>query len=225
MMRHRDRVGLNFAPLLLRLMLGVIFLQSGLGKVLQDAEYPPEKAAVLAQMGVLEGPVRTIGDQRVISIEDFPDLVPARRVYGLALRIHASAWPEPMEGGAKVRPIWPPEFATGQLPVFLAWAVAAAEIGGGAFMLVGLLTRLAALGVGCVMLGALWLDQIGPAVQAGQTMLGFLPQYDVFNPAEWQKLWLQFALLMSALALAFLGPGRASMDALLTGGRGDDDDE
>jgi uncharacterized membrane protein YphA (DoxX/SURF4 family) len=225
MMRHRDRVGLNFAPLLLRLMLGVIFLQAGLGKVLQDTEYAPEKAIMLAQMGVLEPPVQAIGEEKAITIEDYPNPVRARRVYGLALRIHASAWPEPMEGGAKMRPIWPPEFATGQLPVMIAWIVAGTEIAAGAFVLVGLLTRFAAFGLACVMIGAMWLDQIGPAVQNGQTMLGFLPRYDVFDPAAWQKLWLQFALFMSALALAFLGPGRASMDALLTGRRGDDDDE
>jgi putative oxidoreductase len=107
----------------------------------------------------------------------------------------------------------------------LAWAVAITELAGGLCLLLGLLTRLAAFGIAGVMLGAMWLTQIGPAIQSGKTTLGFLPDYGAFDGMKWEPLMFQFALCAAALALAFLGPGRLSLDTALLSGRGGDDDE
>jgi hypothetical protein len=72
----------------------------------------------------------------------------------------------------------------------------------------------------------MWLTQIGPAVQSGTTTLWILPGYPAFDVAQWQTLLFQFALFMVAMALAFCGPGRASLDrAILGGPDGEDDDE
>jgi len=281
-LRLRDRVGLNVPPLLLRFMLGTVFVWAGLGKVSEMIEVSGEPAAILANMGVIApaaapgagpapkveppapakppeskppeskqpetkppepkapatkpggtagrpGPsgsagialVRRQSAPRQYTAADFPSPVHVRRLYGLALLLHSAAAPD---GGAGTMPLWPPSLAAGSAPVYLAWSVASTELAGGVFLLLGLLTRLAALGVAGVMMGAIWLTEIGPAIQSGKTVLGFLPQRPAFGP-DWQTLLLQFALCMAALALAFCGPGRLSLDTALLSGRGDDDDE
>ncbi|TVQ62214.1 MAG: DoxX family protein [Phycisphaerales bacterium] len=124
-------------------------------------------------------------------------------------------------------PIWPDVASTGNRLVLLAWAAAITELVFGLFCLFGFLTRFGAIGFVVTMLVAIWLTEIGPAVQTGATVLGFLPDRPPFDPGAWNVLLWQFALLMSALALLLLGPGRLSIDHLLFGGfaKGDDDDD
>lgn len=158
---------------------------------------------------------------------DFPEPVEVRRVYMLALKIHASARPGTAEDGRELPAIWPARLAQDSTPRWLAWAVVLAELGGGIALLVGLLTRLSALAVAGVMIGAMWLDQIGPSVQLGQTVLGFLPDRPAFDTEAWRPLLWQFMLLMSALAVVFSGPGMLALDNLLLNRsrREDDDDD
>lgn len=248
MMRVRDRVGLNFPPLLLRLMLGIIFLWAGMAKVSSTMEVKGEEAAKLANMGVLtpaatatppaptgpstaapaQGPAIRLVSQTSAgryTAADFPNPVRVTGVYGVALVVHSAANPPAAEAGGKVlSPYWPPAIGQGSWPVYLAWAVTITELGGGLCVLVGLFTRLWALGLTGVMLGAMWLTQLGPNIQAGNTVLGFLPAYPRYGQ-EWTNLTFQFSLFMAAAALAFLGPGRASLDHLLLGGRTEDDDD
>ncbi len=244
-MRNRDRLGLSLSPLLLRLLLAVIFVQAGLGKFLATVEVSPAEAALLSKMGVQIGapatppapsvvteppapqepdeatpPSAAPGSGAPAALPDGPAQI--RKLYTVALRIQRAAFPEPLEGGAKVRALWPPDLAAGGWPRHLAWAVAITEVLGGACLLLGILTRVWSLAIAGVMLGAIWLMQIGPAIQSGETVLGVLPAYKAWDTAAWQPLWLQFALLMSALALLFLGAGRLSLDGLLLGGGGDD---
>lgn len=229
-------LGLSLSPLFLRLMLAVIFLQAGLGKILATHEVSPADAAILEKMGVTvaaqAAAPATPTDPAAAPATEQPAATPTeagapvkvRRVYALALGIHHAAYPEPLEGGAKVRALWPADLAAAGWPRRLAWAVTLTEVVGGACLLLGVLTRVWALALAGVMVGAMWLTQIGPAIQKGETVLGVLPAYDVWG-ADWQFLWIQFALLMSSLALLFLGAGRLSIDALLFGGgRGDGED-
>ncbi len=166
--------------------------------------------------------VRQQSSAKVYTAADFPKPVRARTVYMLALMLHNLANPDPAIGKM---PLWPPSMASGSTPVYLAWAVAITELVGGLCMLLGMLTRLAALGVAGVMLGAMWLTQIGPAVQSGKTTLGFLPDYAAFDGEKWEPLLFQFVLCAAALALAFCGPGRLSLDTALLSSRGEGDDE
>jgi len=222
-MRNRDRVGLNFAPLLLRLMLGLIFLQSGLGKLIATMPVGPADEPILRAMGaslIVPAPAAAAHGNPT------PEAQPrVRKLYGVSLRVYRSAYPDPLEGGGKVRATWPPDLATGGWPRYLGWASALVEALGGFCLLIGLATRLWAIGLAFVMIGAMWLSQLGPAVQSGETVLGIIPAYTLSEPAEWRILWLQFALLMSSASLLFLGPGRLSLDALLLGHGGDDEDE
>ncbi len=102
-------------------------------------------------------------------------------------------------------------------PVYFAWAVAGTELVAGGLLLLGLLTRLSALGIAGTMVGAIWLTTIGPALQTGQTQLGFLPNHGLFDLQAWQGGLWQFALLMSSLALFCTGSGAAAIDRLLFG--------
>lgn len=161
---------------------------------------------------------------------DFPKTEEVRRVYGVALRIHSAAHPGLDENGDRLPAIWPARLAQETAPRWLAWCVVLAELGGGIALLLGVLTRIAALSIAMVMAGAMWLDQIGPAVQLGQTVLGFLPDRPAFDPEGWRALLWQFMLFMSALAVVFAGSGMLALDNVLFGrsrrvADDDDDDE
>ncbi len=159
---------------------------------------------------------------------DFPEAAEVRRVYGVALRIHSAAHPGVDENGEQLRAIWPVRLAQESAPRWLAWGVVVAELGGGIALLLGVLTRIAALSIATVMAGAMWLDQIGPAVQLGQTVLGFLPDRPAFDPEAWRTPLWQFMLFMSALAVVFAGAGMFALDNVLFGRSrrvADDDDD
>lgn len=266
-MRMRDRFALHLAPIPLRLMLGLVFLWAGLGKVTATTLVQPSDAAVLKNLGV---PVRTdepapppppeptpeqaepesepeaigfSGDAARIALvsqpaeytaADFPDESEIMRVHGLVLTMHNAAQQGYDAEGRTTDPYWPAWAADAPLVRYLAWAVAITEIVFGFFMLIGLLTRIGSLALASVMLGALWLTQIGPAIQSGQTILGFLPEYPPFDPKPWTPFLFQFTLLFSAFTLFLLGPGEMSIDALAfrqpdepeqPRGRADEDDE
>lgn len=315
MTRLRDRVGLNIPPLFLRLMLGLIFVFAGLGKVSVSTPVQGEEAAVLANMGVIAPPPGAVkpvvppaaptgsgggagttgstgpaapakpepaakssetpgttggtggpvsepdkaavpkpaaaktspskpkprtdaGAGRVVlarqavpakayTAADFPQPVSVLTVYRLAAGLYMAAHPGVDEKGAPKMALWMQSLGDGRWPVYVAWTVALTELIGGAALLLGLFTRIMALGVAGVMVGALWLTVIGPSMQAGQTRLWFLPDWGMMDP-RWAMPELQLALLMAALALAFCGPGRLSLDRAILGGGadgGDDDDD
>jgi putative oxidoreductase len=137
--------------------------------------------------------------------------------------LHEAANPRPDENGKTPMALWPAFAAQGKAPVVLAWAVALTELLGGGLLLVGLVTRLAALGIAGVMLGALWLAEIGPAIQKGTTYLGFIPRHDggyavkLSADGGYVTLLWQLGLLAMALAIALLGPGALSLDGALGG--------
>lgn len=252
-MRLRDRVGLNFPPLLLRLALGVIFLFAGVVKITQTMDVSGQAAADLANLGVLAAPntapatvppTATPPEKkpgamgpatepqialarqtpRTFTAADFPSPVKVRLAHGLTLALLGAAHPGNTPEGTAKMPLWPPALAQGNWAVYMAWAATLTEAVGGAALLAGFFTRFFALGIAFVMLTAMWLTQIGPAIQAGNARFGFLPNYPIVDE-HWSSLFLQFALMMSALALLFLGPGRASLDNVLFSKGSEDDDE
>lgn len=274
------------APFLLRLVLGITFLWAGMGKLFAEFPASGERAARLANWGVLpltrpaavsppplprstpptptmsdphpdpdarpvpteplpetDAPERTKGrspagvpptnprrgdsDAARITLaryqgtgaipEDFPDPVPVRRVYGIALMVYNAAHPAPNSAGITPMPLWPKAAASGRWPVYFAWGAAIAELAGGGLLLLGLLTRLAALSIAGTMLVAVWLTEIGPALQSGRALMGFLPAYAdgykvALSPDGYVTLLWQLALLSMALAISMLGPGMLALD-------------
>lgn len=132
-----------------------------------------------------------------------------RRLEGLAIPMQA----------AIDRDQWPTFLSSTGAMKGMAWAAAITELLCGAMILIGLLTRLSALGLAGVMLGALWMTQIGPAIAAGNAYLGFLPDPQLDNAAEWTKAWkdllFQFTLLMTAVGVFFAGAGKLSIDGIM----------
>ncbi len=136
-----------------------------------------------------------------------------RKLYQLALLLNTASKP-PVEKPSAA-PLIPASLGTGQTAVALAWAAALTEVVMGAAVLVGLFTRIAALALVGVMVVAAWLTTIGPAVAVGNGLLGFLPAGEWHDVRVFSTLWLQIMCGLSCLAVVFIGPGGASLDALL----------
>ncbi|MEL6739259.1 MAG: DoxX family membrane protein, partial [Planctomycetota bacterium] len=274
----RDQLGLNLAPLMLRVMLAATFFWAGLGKVVTTVDLSPEQAARLANIGgpppgapgTSQPPVALPDPQpdpqaepqaeaaepqasaafalRFVSQDapnatsdaaadaaadpdadqgaagvrayvpaDFPDGLSVRRLFNLALLIDAAAIPGLDDQSEPKRAIWPLALGEKPWPVALAWAAAITELVIGVTLLLGLLTRISAVQVVGIMGVAMWLTQFGAAIQSGTTQLGFLPGHAPFDTGAWMALAWQLSLFASGLALIFLGPGQASLDALLFG--------
>lgn len=148
---------------------------------------------------------------------DFPNPVRVASLYGIALALHDAAQLNDREGKPHHFPLMPSFFATGKWPVWLAWAASLTELLAGLLVLFGLFTRLAAFSLACVMMVAMWLTQIGPAMQSGNSTLGFLPPHAAFDMMAWQTLLWQLALACAAWNLVFAGPGGLSMDRAIAG--------
>ncbi len=112
-----------------------------------------------------------------------------------------------------------PEFASnGAWPKRLAWLAALTELLGGAFVLLGFLTRINAIGLGFTMCTALWMTAIGPVVmQDAPSFLWILPAREDFAIGAWQGWLWQFALLGASVSLLLAGPGALSADRFLLG--------
>lgn len=144
--------------------------------------------------------------------DDFAEPVKVRRVWGIALRIHTAANPPTKADGTPGSSTWPKALASGLWPKYLALAVVFAELAAGLAVALGLFTRLSGLSLAGVMLGAVWLDQCTPAIQAGSTFLFVLPNHDLWSVDGWRPLLWQFSLFSCAMALALIGPGVMSAD-------------
>lgn len=228
-MTFRNKLAISAAPVILRLLLAVTFLWIGLGRIVDSIPVQGEQAALLANLGGLDAPPQPAGasgsgSAATWTASDFPEPVKARRAMAIALRIHAAAYPAPDDLGTPRRPLWPEALAGGKAPVVLAWVVTLTELSAGVFLLLGLLTRLWAIALMGVLLGSIWLTEVGPGLQAGRTVLGLLPDRAAYSIELWRNLMWQFALLMSALGLLLAGPGAGALDNTLFQRRGDDDD-
>ncbi|MGH7242421.1 MAG: DoxX family protein [Phycisphaerales bacterium] len=171
----------------------------------------PPALLVLAQSGGASTSAATF------TAADFPNEVKVARLYGLALMLHDAVQTTDREGKPLRFPLAPSIISTGAWSVWLAWAAALTELIGGLLVLFGLFTRLAALGLGSVMLVAIWLTQIGPAIQSGTATFGILPPHAAYDVAAWQTLLWQLCLLCAAASLFFAGPGGLSMDRAISG--------
>lgn len=164
-------------------------------------------------------PTLPAAPERTYTAADFPEGAKIKPGLMIAMSVHAAAAPPPSADGTTPMRLLPERLAHKPWPLYLAWAATLTEIIAAALLVIGLFTRLSALGLAFTMAVAMWLTEIGPAIQAGTAQFGFLPNYSMMDPA-WQHLMLQFSLFASAMALFFLGAGAASLDAAIFGGPG-----
>lgn len=229
-MPFRQSLAMTFAPLLLRVTLGLTFLWAGLGKFNAYDPVMGDDAARLANVGALELPKAAKGDHAdtdpaavgapsklMYTAADFPQEVRARRMHtDVTLRLLKASEPKELEGGRPARQTWP-TVAAGSKAVLLAWIVSVTDVAGGLCVLLGLLTRLWGLVLAAHMAVGLWLMTLGPAWQNGDAVLGFLPRHDPWDLTFWTTpLWI-LSLLCMGLALTFLGAGSMSLDRPLLG--------
>lgn len=90
------------------------------------------------------------------------------------------------------------------LPGFMQALAAVSEFGGGIALLLGLLTRLGALGIGCTMVGAI----IFHAVVMGDPFM---------NPTGGGSYGPALIYLLIAILFVVVGPGRFSLDNKIFG--------
>jgi uncharacterized membrane protein YphA (DoxX/SURF4 family) len=143
---------------------------------------------------------------------DFPEPRQVRSLHMIAVLTYTAAHPSPAEDGSTPSPIWPEWAARDHWPITMAWVAAITELAAGILVGVGLLTRLAALSLAATMLTAAWLTELGPAIQAGNTLFGFLPGHDLWDVYAWRPLLWQLALASAAISLALAGPGSLAID-------------
>ncbi len=151
---------------------------------------------------------------KVYTAEDFPDEVPVKQLYNIALMVKKAASSTDADGKA-VKPIWPAMLGRDRWPVYQAWCCALTELVGGSFLLLGFLTRLTAFGLAFNMGVAMWLTQIGPAIASGNAKMGIFPNHDWLDGQAWMLFNYQLVLILSSLALMALGAGRVSVDRVL----------
>lgn len=190
-------------------------------EVIRDRTPPPaldedDPADMAANAASPAGPIGAFGPG------DFPTGAEAERLHQITVTLHQGMYPGHNPDGTRRMPLWFDPDATTDFdpwPTYFAWAVAVSEIAAGGFLVLGLLTRLGGLMVFGIMLGAMWLTQIGPALQSGDTALAFLPNYDPFSiePGEWQALLFQLLCGMSGLAIFLAGSGALALDRLVFG--------
>jgi uncharacterized membrane protein YphA (DoxX/SURF4 family) len=160
----------------------------------------------------------------------FPQPVSIKRLYRLSLLVSRAANPvsqvpaaasaSPNSAPVAITPeqprkLMPGAFGRGSRPVVIAWIIAIGEVIAGSLLLMGLLTRFAAVFCAGLMLGAIWLTELGPAIQAGNTMLGFLPKRELWDPELWKTLLWQCSLLAACGAVALTGSGYFGLDRRL----------
>ncbi len=153
---------------------------------------------------------------RTFTPADFESNADLPMLYQVAITLHNySTDPAVRADGSKPMRLWPSSLGQGTWPVRLAWAVVLTEFVGGCLVLIGFLSRLAALGLAGVMLGALWLATIGPAIHAPTSFLGFLPKLSSFE--GWHSFMLQLCALACAVGVACIGAGWLSVDGFVFG--------
>lgn len=175
------------------------------------AEGPTESTVRLASFAVI--PVQN--SARTFTAADFPNEIQVARMYGIALAVQG-AGKVPADSKAAF-PLFPPQVTEGQWPLYQAWAVALTELIGGFLVLTGLLTRFASFCIAGVMLGAIWLTEVGPAVQSGNALFFILPANRETFGGDWNTLIIQCSMLAMALNLLFAGAGGLSMDRAISG--------
>ncbi len=173
------------------------------------------------------GNASTLQHTVILAQDTDDDLPKLKRLYGVAVKVSHAANPRPDAEGNTPTPVLPSFMGDNQTPKYIGWAAAVGEIFAGGFLLIGFMARLSGLVAAGVMVMAMWLTNIGPAVMGHvPAKFGFLPYPEsgsFFDVPFYTELGWQLALLAAAVALLFSGSGTLSLDRILFGSSKSDD--
>lgn len=169
-------------------------------------------------------------DPDLVTAADFPGDYTARGLYGVALLMISNSTPVTRVDGTETFALVPTFAVENGRAVILAWVAAVSEFAFGVLLVVGFLSRLGGLSLAGTMVVAMWLTEIGPAIQSGDTVLGFLPGLGGvpwFDAAKdvWVKLLWQFSLFCAGMALFFSGSGTLALERIFRSKPADDGED
>lgn len=219
-MSTSQAAAVHVVPFLARLVLCAAFVPAGYGKIFTETDVSAEERARLDTIGWSWSP-----PQPSASAFEGADRGSTSDVMNAAYA--SSAQSAPSTDSASNQPettIAGPTKALGvdklaltidaarlPAPRVTAWLVALTELVGGVLILIGLFSRLCALGLAAVMCGAIALTSLD-VLKAHPYLIGMPPE-------SLQHFLLQAALLALALGVLLTGPGCFSLDHAIFGRR------
>ena len=168
----------HIVPLLARVVLCLVFVPIGWGMVMAEEEFSGTELTTLQELNVLENTTQ--------EADSSSETNQARRVNHIAIALHAHGVPN---------------------PVLLAWVIVLVALIGGGLILIGLFTRLWALGLAGIMATVIGLESV-PAICAAQSV--FTLDTGILSTAA-----ASLALGVLAIGLLLTGAGVLSLDAAI----------
>ncbi len=184
-----------------------------------DSARPPVPPMPLEPTAMLDAPrwLPVQSTRPTYTAADFPGEYRVQRLYGIALLLSRAGDPGLSADSKPIPRTMPAWVGADTWPRILAWAAAVTELLAAFMLFFGVLTRFGAILIIGIMLQAMWLTQIGPAV-VGRTdaYLGFIPAGgDPWDVSTYQTLFFQIACFVMAAAVFLLGAGPISFDRAL----------
>lgn len=216
----------NFVPILARVVLALAFVPAGWNKLMKETEFAGDDARRLRELQAGDATRASEPRGQLVGLfgqeEEAPTSPPARvepppapsaaeappRVSEppTASQSDGAAAPETLRARSLHNITLMVDRAGMSNPRLLAWVAALTELVGGGLVLVGLLTRIWALGLAIAMGVAFYLTSLD----------GFLATW-IFGMAipDYTRLVAQLALFALAFGLVWSGPGALSLDRLV----------
>jgi len=212
----RRVAALHLVPLIARLMLAAAFIPVGWGKVMETTTVEGPEAAAIREL--LASPWSDPGDGEATGDGERPGADDGEGGSANAAApddLATASMEAPLEVRNVLRLALTLDAAGTPRPVVLAWTAAILELAGGGLLVIGLLSRVWALGLAIVMGVAFALTSWEPLVAAGPFALA---------QPDYLKAVAQLALGTLAFGVFLTGPGAVAIDHAIFGGGGRRDD-
>ncbi len=209
----------NLVPLLARVVLAIAFIPVGWNKLMRDAEFSGDAAKRLRELQVVEATPPASSEMLVGLVQESPTPPPSTPPASDAAKPKpttdetakpAGAAPDATGTPVKAKQLHSVTLLVDKMgwkyPVAMAWLAGITELVGGILVLVGLFTRLWALGLAATMAVAFYLTSLD----------GFL-ETRVFAMAipDYTRCMAQLGLFALAFGLVLTGAGALSLDRMM----------
>ncbi|MDZ4830521.1 MAG: DoxX family protein [Phycisphaerae bacterium] len=218
----------NIVPLLARLVLAAVFIPAGYHKVMDDADFSGGEAKRLRELNVVasaaEPPIQfasLVQNVPTAVPTAAPPTAPAAAPTSTPSKPTTDESPTPAASGTPVAPGGEPLKARQlhrvtlmvdkmgwQYPVVLGWVAALTELVGGVLILVGLFSRIWALGLAITMAIAFQLTSIASYTSTS----GYFHEMPI---SDYTRFAAQAALFALAFGVVLTGAGGFSLDRVM----------